>query len=312
MPSIHQDQQLPYSSELVSVIITTKNEDKHIDTCLLSITEQTYSPIEIIVVDNYSSDRTQEIAFQFTDKVFNKGPERSAQRNFGMTEIARGKHVMFLDADMILGPKTVETCVSMVETGNWVALHIPEFILGTKYFCRVRQFERSFYDGTVIDGARFFKKSVFVQVGGFDETMSGPEDWDIDKKVKKVGPIGLLPLLSNCTEITTWKLTNLVSRNGVNPIGKLNSIFHNEAEFNLLKYLSKKKYYSTGIDIYIKKWGENDPDIRKQTGIWYRFFGVFIERCKWRRFLISPHLIPGIYLLRFLVGLLFLRKKICP
>ena len=100
MSSIHQDQQLPYSSELVSVIITTKNEETHIDKCLLSIMEQTYSPIEIIVVDNYSSDRTQEIAFQFTNKVFNKGPERSAQRNFGMTEIAHGKHVMFLDADM--------------------------------------------------------------------------------------------------------------------------------------------------------------------------------------------------------------------
>ena len=294
---------------LVSIVITTKNEENNIKNCLASITEQTYPNIEVIVVDNNSTDKTFEMALKFTNKVFNKGPERSTQRNYGMTEIACGKYVMFLDADMILGPKATEACVSMIENGNWIALHIPEYVLGTKYFTRVRRFERSFYNGTVIDGARFFKKSTFIKVGGFDETMSGPEDWDIDKKIKQIGSIGLLPSSSEYLEEDLWEHKRFIIERGVNPSGKWNSIFHNESEFGLQNYLAKKKYYSKSLNKYITKWGINDPDIQKQTGVWYRFFGVFLERGKWRHLLQKPLLIPGIYLLRLLIGLTFLRRN---
>lgn len=294
---------------LVSIVITTKNEEQNIENCLLSIKEQTYSNIEIILVDNNSKDKTIEIALNFTRKIFNKGLERSAQRNYGMSTIARGKYVMFLDADMILGPKTTEACVSMIEKGSWLALHIPEFILGKRYFPCVRRFERSFYNGTVIDGARFFKKSSFIEVGGFDETMSGPEDWDIDKKIKKNGPIGMLPVTSEYIKASSWKQKYFLVERGVDPNGRWNAIFHNESEFVLKKYLSKKKYYSRSMDTYISKWGQRDPDIRKQLGLWYRFFWVFLEKGKWKYLLEKPHLIPGIYLLRILVGLQFLRRK---
>ena len=67
----------------VSVIVTTKNEAKNIGRCLQSIQNQTYKAIEIIVVDNFSKDETKRIAKKFTKKVFDKGPERSAQRNLG-------------------------------------------------------------------------------------------------------------------------------------------------------------------------------------------------------------------------------------
>ena len=87
-------------------------------------------------------------------------------------------------------------------------------------------------------------------------------------------------------------------------------IFHNEADFNLQKYLSKKQYYSKNFDIYIKKWAKNDPDIKKQFGLWYRYFGVFIEDGKWKRLLRHPVLVTGMFTLRFLVGLFFLRVKL--
>jgi glycosyltransferase involved in cell wall biosynthesis len=290
-------------------VITTRNEEDNIENCLASIIEQTYPNIEVIVVDNNSTDKTFEIALKFTNKVFNKGPERSAQRNYGMSKVASGKYVMFLDADMILGPKATETCVSMSENGNWIALHIPEYVLGTKYFTRVRRFERSFYNGTVIDGARFFKKSTFIKVGGFDETLSGPEDWDIDKKIKQIGRIGLIPSSSEYLKENLWEHKRFVIERGVNPRGKWNSIFHNESEFGLQNYLVKKKYYSKSLNKYIAKWGINDPDIQKQMGVWYRFFGVFLEHGKWRRLLKKPLLIPGIYLLRVLIGLKFLQRN---
>src|SRR3989338_7840629 len=146
---------------LVSVVVTTKNEEKNIGNCLQSVKRQTYPQrkIEIIVVDNNSLDKTKEIARKYTKKVFNKGPERSAQRNYGISR-AKGKYILFLDADMSLSEKVIRECVGKFTHGgkNLVGVYIPERILGDSYWCKVRDFERSFYNGTVIDGLRFIKK----------------------------------------------------------------------------------------------------------------------------------------------------------
>ena len=85
----------------VSIIITTKNEQDVIKDLLKSIKGQTYKNIEIVVVDNNSTDKTKEIAGRYTKLVFNKGPERSAQRNYGV-EKCTGSFVVILDADMQL------------------------------------------------------------------------------------------------------------------------------------------------------------------------------------------------------------------
>jgi len=293
---------------LVSVVITTKNEEKNIENCLVSIKEQTYQNLEIIVVDNNSSDKTKELSLQYTEKVYDKGPERSAQRNYGMIDKSNGKYVMFVDADMIFAPYLIDSCVDHMQNSSDIALHLPEIILGTNYFSKVRRFERSFYDGTVIDGARFFNKESFKEVGGFDESMSGPEDWDIDKKIKQIGNIGIIKLISN--DLADWKLKDFISKRGVTPTKYANGIFHNEANFILGDYLNKKGYYAKSFDTYINKWGKNDLDIKKQFGLWYRYFGVFLENGKFIKLLVHPFLTMGVYYLRFLVGVKFLIRSI--
>jgi glycosyltransferase involved in cell wall biosynthesis len=55
---------------LVSIIIPTKNSDRTIAACLQSCMSQTYSDIEVIVVDNFSIDKTQSIAKKYTDNVY--------------------------------------------------------------------------------------------------------------------------------------------------------------------------------------------------------------------------------------------------
>lgn len=265
---------------LISVIITTKNEEKNIENCLKSIKNQSYSQekIEVIVVDNNSTDKTKEIALKYTSKVFDKGPERSAQRNFGV-EKSSGEWFLYLDADMILSENVIKDCVNeVIANTEIIALHISEIIMGEKFWSKVRRFERSFYDGTAIDGVRFIKKSEFQKVGGFDEKLTGPEDWDLDKKLKKNGKINLVKI----------------------------PIYHNEAEFDLKKYLNKKGYYAQKFDEYIVKWGKDDPDIKKQFGIYYRFFGVFVENGKWKKIITHPFLTGGMYFLRGLVGIKFL------
>ena len=292
----------------VSIIITTQNEEKNLEPCLLSIQNQFFSKeiLEIIVIDNNSCDKTRDIAQNYTDKVFIKGPERSAQRNYGMKEVATGKYVMYIDADMILSPSLIRTCVETINTKNYLALHIPEVVLGEKFFSRVRRFERCFYDGTVIDGARFFLKDAFIRVGGFDETMSGPEDWDIDKRIKKIGAIGLVTRTSNkINQPDSWPLSNFIKTRGVAPEHHGNVIYHNEAEFNLQNYLAKKNYYSRGLQEYINKWGASDSDVRKQLGVSYRYFEVFFSKGGWKQLISHPALTLGMYFLRILVGLRF-------
>jgi glycosyltransferase involved in cell wall biosynthesis len=58
------------NKSLVSIIIPTKNSARTIQACLESCKDQTYQNIEIIVVDNFSTDGTFEIAKKYTDNVF--------------------------------------------------------------------------------------------------------------------------------------------------------------------------------------------------------------------------------------------------
>ena len=292
---------------LVSVVITTKNEEKNIENCLKSILEQSYKNIEIIVVDNFSSDKTKEIALRYTEKVYDKGPERSAQRNYGMIDKSNGEYVMFIDADMILSPELINNCVVKIEADMVSALWIPEIVLGKSFFSRCRRFERTFYNGTVIDGARFFRKDKFVEVGGFDINMSGPEDWDIDKKIKREN-IRLLED-SKSGKASHWGFYSFIKERGVESNNYSNVIYHNEAEFNLKKYLNKKEYYAKSFEAYINKWGKDDKDIKKQFGVGYRYFGVFFENGKWKRMIGNPILSLGMYFLRGMVGIIYLVNR---
>jgi len=272
---------------IVSVIVTTKNEEQNIANCLHSIKNSTNfinstNPnIEIIVIDNNSTDDTVKIAKKFTDKVYNKGRQRATQLNFGVNKV-KGKYILYLDADMILSNKVIEECIIKCENKNYVALYIPERIIGRGFWIKVRDFERSFYNATCIDAIRFVRKDKFLEIGGFDENLDfGPDDWDFNRRIREVGKVGIISA----------------------------PLYHNEGEFNLKYYLKKKSYYFKSFDKYAQKWGKDDPIVKKQLGMWYRLFGVFIENGKWRKLLRHPLLAFGMYLLRFMVGVGYLRGK---
>lgn len=230
---------------LVSVIVPTKNSDKFLEACLKSIKNQAYKNIEIIVVDNNSSDKTIEIAKQYTDKVFTFGPERSAQRNFGAKQ-AKGKYLFFIDSDMELSPNVVSECVHKI-TANYLASIVPEQSFGKGFWAECKALERSFYVGVSwIEAARFFQKDAFEKVGGYDENLVSGEDWDLSQRAGKIGGIA-----------------------------RINSyIFHNEGELSLKKYLKKKFYYARHLAKYSKK-GHNGAK-SKQFSPFLRF-GLYLS-----------------------------------
>ena len=265
---------------LVSVVITTKNEEKNIENCLQSIRRQTFKDIELIVVDNFSEDKTAELAEKYHAKVYFEGNERSAQRNYG-AKVARGEYLIYLDADMILSPTVIEECVAKCERDNVDALYVPERIIGDGFWIKVRDFERSFYTGTVIDAVRFIRRELFLEVGGFDELLIGPEDWDFDRKIRKISRTDVIIV----------------------------SLYHNEGRFNMKLYLKKKGYYADGIQKYIEKWGSDDLETTKQLGVRYRLIGVFVEKGKWKKLVRHPLLAISMYSLRLRVAASYLRAS---
>src|SRR3989344_4934350 len=104
------------TQDLVSIVIPTYNCQDLIVDCLESIAKKTYKNIEIIVVDSFSTDNTPKIAKKY-GKVYSYGRDPKQknifavplQRNFGMNK-SKGKYLYYIDSDMRLSQKVVETC----------------------------------------------------------------------------------------------------------------------------------------------------------------------------------------------------------
>lgn len=265
----------PASPPALSVIIPTRNEARHIADSVggLRWAAET-GRVEVIVVDNASGDGTPDLARAAGARVFEQGPERSAQRNRGARE-AGGQYVLFLDADMRLPRETLEEILQSIhgETAP-DALYVREHIVGTGFWVRVRNFERGFYDGTCIDALRVIRRSLFLEVGGYDEAMYAGEDWDLDRR-----------LLARHPRVAVTR----------------HALEHHEGAFSLRRYLRKKHYYGGNYDVYCRRWNY-DRTIRRQYGPRYRFWGVFVENGAWRRAIRHPLLILAIWYYKGLTG----------
>lgn len=168
---------------LVSIIVPTRNSEAYLDKCLKSIAEQSYAYIELIVVDNNSTDRTIEIAKKYTDKIYNKAPERSVQRNYGAKK-STGSYIYFVDSDFLLDKKVVEHAVNACLAGNdLVAIHNTSDPT-VSIWAKVRKFERDMYKyDTNNIAVRFCSREAFFSVGGYNEELIASEDYDLHNRL---------------------------------------------------------------------------------------------------------------------------------
>ena len=263
----------------LSVVITTKNEAANIAACVRSFADVlARGDVEVIVVDNASTDDTKRLAAAEGARVLDKGPERSAQRNLGW-QTARGEWVLILDADMILPPETVQEILA-IDSGD--AYWIPEVRTGSGFRVKARNFERSFYDGTCVDALRLFRRSLLEQTGGYDEGLiAGPEDWELDIRVLATG--------ARCAVLE-------------------NHLLHNERLLTFRRMIEKKAYYTKSFSAYQAKW-KGHPAVRCQFSPFYRFVGVFVEKGKWRKILRHPVLFAGVIAERLAVGVTYLLNR---
>ena len=252
---------------LVSVIIPTYNSGRTIRQCLESLRKQTYKNIEIIIVDKFSKDKTIEIAKKYNVKIIQSNAEMSEARNIGLKE-AKGKYILFIDADMILSPKVIEECVKLAEKDERIGgIVIPEITVGKTLLTKIRKFERSFYENTEIEAARFFRKDLVLKVNGYDSDIIFYEDHTIPQKIEKLG-------------------YNVKAR--INAV-----IYHDESNLTFWKHLKKKYYYGKTARKYLRKYTSHSL---KQVNMFYRY-SLFLRN---RRFYSKPLLAFGVRVLKSL------------
>jgi len=107
------------SYPLVSVIIPTYNREEIIEKAIISVLSQTYTNIQLIIVDDGSEDKTELLVKKFAgvEYIYQKHSGQSKARNTGLKH-ANGEYIASLDSDDTWNPLFLETCLLKIEREN--------------------------------------------------------------------------------------------------------------------------------------------------------------------------------------------------
>lgn len=214
----------------VAVIVPTRDAARTIEACLASARAQYDAsgapvPVELVVVDNGSTDGTPELAAALADRVIDAGPERSAQRNIGAAAATTADIVGFVDADQLIGATVVAEVTDLLDRAADVGpVVVPEVSAGQGFWASCRALERRLSQGDErTEAARFFPRRVFVDAGGFDEDLTGPEDWELHDRMVAAG----------------WRVGRTRAQ-----------VVHDEGRLRLTTCFAKKRYYGRCVPSY--------------------------------------------------------------
>ncbi len=175
------------SSPLISVVIPTYNHAKYLDRALKSVIEQTYKNWEIIVVDNFSSDNTEEVVLKYKYskikyiKVKNNGVIAKS-RNMGISN-AKGDWIAFLDSDDWWEKSKLDTCINCIKKNTNIDLIYHDLKLVNKNHRtlskkRIKSFrlkkpiiKNLMLKGNIIcNSSVIVRKKIINEIGGINES----------------------------------------------------------------------------------------------------------------------------------------------
>jgi glycosyltransferase involved in cell wall biosynthesis len=176
----------------VSVIIPVYNGEQFIAEAIDSIIEQRYEPLEIIVVDDGSTDKTPEIITRYNSAVryirqSNQGPASACNKGLSM---AQGDIVGFLDADDLWTQNRLH-----FQLPYFTEDAKPDIVLGLVQLMRHSTLPGNSESFVPVDspeialhpGCSLFRRKVFDTVGFFDETLTMGYDWDWFMRARELG-----------------------------------------------------------------------------------------------------------------------------
>ena len=200
----------------VSVVIATYNRATTVAAAVESALVQTHPPLEVIVVDDGSSDATADVLSAFGDRIRVLRQENhgvAAARNRGAA-VATGDYLLFLDSDDVLAPAAIEHQLDRFDATPGLG-----FVYSDIEFCdahgRVLQSLRDGIEGRVAldllllerrvvnaGSGIMIPRSVFNDAGGFDERLKVSEDWDLCYRIATMRPIGhVAEILVRCLDL---------------------------------------------------------------------------------------------------------------
>lgn len=194
----------------VSVVMPTYNHARYIRQAIASVLAQTYRELELIVVDNHSTDGTEERIRLFDDGriryfQFSNNGVIAASRNFGAAQ-ARGEFVAFLDSDDVWVRDKVTKQMAMLADSKIALIATAAWLLNENEV-RGRTFvgmsPRGFRDYTYEDliqnnavhtSSALVRRAAFIEVAGFDESRSliCVEDYDLWLRIARAGTVRVL------------------------------------------------------------------------------------------------------------------------
>ncbi len=192
--------------ESVSVIIPTYNSASWINETVQSILKQTYPVLEILVVDDGSTDNTVDVVSSYQNPIkyiYQNHRGVSSARNRGI-QMARGDLIAFLDADDYWDPRKIEAQVNLLHDRSlmWVSCETQPFDAITRTM--IREITSPMQEGDILDAlllnnfigsaTPIVRKSIFEQVGYFNEAYDARigEDWDMWLRIASRYPLGVV------------------------------------------------------------------------------------------------------------------------
>lgn len=193
----------------ISVIIPVKNQENKIGTCLEAVFNQTLSPLEVIIVDGHSTDKTVDKAKIFPVSIlYEDYHTRAGACQIGV-ESAKGTFVAFTDADCIPEKDWLENLIKEFDNGIvgvgggiknigvglWeksINMAMGTF-LGSANSIQGRFFLDKRYVNSISGCNSMYYKKDILDVGGFDPSLPTAEDTDLNKKLCKIGKLLYTP-----------------------------------------------------------------------------------------------------------------------
>lgn len=180
----------PVATPKVSVVIPSFNCAEYIADTIDSILAQTLMDIEIIVVDDGSTDHTRQVIDRYSAVpnlryVYQDNRGLPGARNAGV-RVSSGLYLAFVDADDALRPDALASLYAALDgsQASWCVMDILKVRSGTQEIQRSAIPAGDLFYGILRDDfirrAMFFRREDFIAVGMYDETMKNREDWDIN------------------------------------------------------------------------------------------------------------------------------------
>ncbi len=191
----------PPMARPVSIIVPCCNAERWVAEAIQSCLDQTYRPIEVIVIDDGSTDMSLDAIKSFGDVIrWETGPNRGGNhaRNRGF-ELAKGEYVQFLDADDYVLPEKIEIQAAGLESskadvvyGDWRHLsHLPD---GRAQFEEITvsgehmDMLASLLEGWwVASNAVLLRREAVSKIGGWDESLTAAQDTDFMMRLALAG-----------------------------------------------------------------------------------------------------------------------------